>query len=181
MPTATFNGSISYKSVIGSSLKDRTAFDGSVPYSISCSGNMGVSSTADSSSATIVTSLIGSPGNNSVSNGSIPSAVVSTLTKQCLINLRDIWFDFSSGTRGNFVTVTIAACDPASFPAATTEHTFLYEGVIHSDGSGHISVPDISGLVVSSGLNIVLALEFYGFNNSDHGYLTYHCVADIDD
>lgn len=179
--TATFNGAVSYRSVIGSSLRDRTAFDGSVPYSVSCSGDIHVNSTADSSSATLVTSLIGSPGSYSVSNGSIPSGVVSALTKQCVINLRDIWFDVSFSDRSDFVWVTIAACDPASFPSGTAEHTFLYQGIIHSDGSGHISVPDIFGLVVSSGLNIVLQLTFSGFGNGDDGYISYHCVADIDD
>lgn len=181
MSTASFAGNILYKGVIGSTVGSRMSLDGSVPYSLSCSGDIYISSSANSSSASVVSSLIGSPGGYAVTNGSIPAAVLSTLTKQCGINLRDIWFDVSSTSRGERFQITIAVCDPASFPDQTSEHTFLYEGVIHGDGSNHIRVPDISGLIVSSGLNVVLRLTFGGFDSGDKGYISYHCVADIDD
>lgn len=177
---ATINGVIRYRNVIASSMADRTAFDGSVPYSISCSTEFNVSntsgSTADGSGEFC---LIGALGEYVVSNGVFPSAVKTGLARQCVIRLRDFWVEVKSPSNsGRRCVFNVATYDPtSSFPDATAEHAHLYTAVYED---GVVKIPTIDGLVLSAGLNIGFRF-FTSLSNNDVLHLNIHCVADIDD
>ena len=177
---ANVYGSVKYRNVIGSSLKDRIAFDGSVPYSISCAAELNLDNSSGASvNAEGVFCLIGALGDSSVNSGVFPSAVKTGLAKQCAIRLRDLWVEgICTSWTGQRCRVDVAVYDPTgSFPGATSEHTHLYYGVFED---GMLKIPDIEGLVVSAGLNVGLKFSCSVSNNVSL-HLIVHCVADIDD
>lgn len=177
--SAVCNGQVRYRNVIGSSLSDRSAFDGSVPYSISCSGNFSCDNNGDSAATCFgLFCFIGSPGTYNVSNGVFPAETKTGLAKQCSIKLRDFWLRIDSPLNDKNINVGIAVYDPTGeFPSGTVEHTHLYECFYEG---GYLKLPDISGLVISPGLNIGVT---FGTNVAAHtsNRVIFHCVADIDD
>lgn len=171
---ATVTGIVDYRNVIGSSLKDRSAFDGSVPYSISCASDVRY---VNGDAETVVTtnfSLVGIPGSYSIG----AAATKSGLSKQCVVRLRDFWVEVTGNEYRGKTVISVAACDPnSSFPGPTVVNTHLYDCTCEN---GVIRIPDIEGIVVSAGLNIVINLSSDVAANGNVHFLV-HCVTDIDD
>ena len=171
---AVVTGTVDYRNVVGSSLRDRTAFDGSVPYSISCASDVRY---ANGDAETVVTRsfcLVGSPGSYSIG----AAATMSGLSKQCSVRLRDFWVEVTGDEFRGKTLISVAVCDPtSSFPGPTVEHTHLYNCTCEN---GVIRIPDIEGIVISAGLNIVINLSCDVLANGDVHFLV-HCVTDIDD
>ena len=172
--------SISYKSVVGSTMAQRTAFDGSVPYCVSCSARLGkVHGDSDVKNAGYF-SVIGQPN-----AGAAISACHDGLVKQCIVNLSDMTF-YVSGGYGQY-TIRITVCDPTDFPDNDPTHTYLYENVFYCSGtstsvSRKIEIPDISGIVINgttaAPLNVCVYVSASGRNDAS---CDFHCVASVDD
>lgn len=164
-----------YKSVIGSSLADRSAFDGSVPYCVSCSGYFGAGSTI--SVAKTFFSVVGQANVDGVR----ASAARDGLVKQCRIDLTDIKF-LVSGSGKTVVRITV--CEPTAFPTSA-DHVYLYERVlVTSDTNGYaeFDIPDITGIIVNGTSAQPLNVCVYVESTSGYGRdISFHCVASIDD
>lgn len=178
--SASFSGRLYYRNVIGSTVSSRSAFDGSVPNSVSC----GLNYTLTNSTSAEYTGVgrfcvIGVPGDYVIMNN-FPAEAQSALTRQCVINLRDIWIEVKSNvsTSSPAIILSLSVSDPtAAAPSSSAEHTFLYQGVFYD---GVLRIPDISGLVVSAGMNVEVNFTTVGYANSKT-FIVFHSVADIDD
>ena len=186
MASHELSGGVKYAEVLGSSMFSRGSFDGSIPYCISASGIYSLKQTSTTSETVdTVFSLTGTPGTSANAFGS--AASLSGITKQCSIELHDIWFDL----RGyGDVRIEIAVCDPSSFPAADKQ--LLYECTLNAIKSGsfadtmRVNVPDISSIVLVADaerpLNICVKISTTTdtianvFTN-----VVFHSVACIDD
>ena len=176
MPATDFsNSAIFYKRVFGSNLQSRTAFDGTVPYCVSCSGVL----VAEPSATDCVNYF-------SVVGQANTSATVANahdgIAKPCIVNLRNISLRLS-GKGTHFVRMTV--CDPTDFPANDSSHVYLYEDVFYTlseDGDKIINIPDITGIVVNgttaAPLNVCVWIESGG---STVRYCGFHAVATVDD
>ena len=166
---------VMYKNVVGSSLVNRTAFDGSVPYCVSCSAIEEKNSTSVGDVVSTFFSVIGQ-ANTGVSSTNARAGLV----KQCSVDLRDIHFMLSGV--GSY-TVRITVCDPSSFPTST-DHVYLYENQVMLATSSvyELNIPDISGIVIvgsdAQPLNVCVQVTSGG---SALRSISFHCVAVIDD
>lgn len=185
---ATLSGSVAYGQVVGSSLKDRSCFDGTVPRCFSCGAFAGYSNSAGSWQAqNVVFSLTGIP-RNAVYDITGDDAH-RVLTAQGVVSLRDLWVNVEGEAIADGVNyscqfmVTMAVCDPTqAFPDAANTN-YLYQSIlmVTSENVGHmIRIPDIDGLVVPTGMNVVCRLSFYGPNQTTTT-ASFHGVSVIDD
>lgn len=175
MSTFTGYDNVLYKNVVGSSLASRSAFDGSVPYCVSCSAYESIGATDVNTTASTYFSVIGQ-ANTGVASDNAHAGLI----KQCLVNLHDVHFLVSGD--GVF-TVRITVCDPTSFPAVA-DHVYLYENsvVMPVAGEYELKIPDITGIVVSATSEQPLNVCVYVSTNGTHGRgVSFHCVATVDD
>lgn len=176
MPATDFSNSvIFYKRVFGSNLESRTAFDGTVPYCVSCSAAF-VGESTDEDCVNYF-SVVGQ-ANTSATVANAHDGIA----KPCIVNLRNISLRIS-GKGTNFVR--IAVCDPTNFPANDSTQVYLYEDVIYTlSGSDTeiINIPDITGIVVNgtteAPLNVCVWMESAGGNIR---YMGFHAIATVDD
>ena len=183
----TVGGGVNYAYVLGSSLSDRSCFDGTVPKCFSCAANVNYSNDGDWAVGEAIFSLTGVPRNASYNIGTDDTRRV--LTSQSAVSLRDLWLNLegeSTAEGANYrtqVTVTLAVCDPTgAFPDAANTN-YLYQSVVYlsSDNCARlIRIPDIDGLVIGSGLNVVCRLSFYGYAGS-LSIVSFHSVSVVDD
>ena len=186
MATHELSGGVKYAEVLGSSMFSRGSFDGSIPYCISASGIYNLKQTSTTSETVdTVFCLTGTPGTSANAFGSADS--LSGITKQCSIELHDIWFDL----RGyGDVRIEIAVCDPSSFPAA--DQQLLYECTLKAIMPGsyadtmRVKVPDISRLVLVGNaqrpLNICVKISTTTDTVANVSTsVIFHSVACIDD
>lgn len=186
--SATVTGSVVYGQVVGSSLKDRSCFDGTVPRCFSCGAFATLSNTAGSwQSREVVFSLTGTP-RNAVYDITTDDAR-RVLTAQSVVSLRDLWVNVEGevlADAANYscqVMITMAVCDPTvAFPdAANTNYLYQSLLMVTSENMGHmIRIPDIDGLVVAANLNVVCRLTFFGPNQTTTT-ASFHGVSVIDD
>lgn len=166
---------VTYKSVVGSSLASRSAFDGSVPYCVSCSASERKGASDSAVTASTYFSVIGQP-NTGVGSTSARAGLV----KQCVVNLRDVRV---LCTGDGIFTVRITVCDPTSFPESA-DHVYLYERQVSIAVASdfEMEIPDITGVVIVGNdeqpLNVCVQLS----TNGDHARsMSFHCVAVVDD
>lgn len=185
--SVTVGGGVNYAHVVGSSLSDRSCFDGTVPKCFSCSANVNYSNSGDWGVGEAIFSLTGVPRNAAYNIATDDTRRV--LTGQSAVSLRDLWLNIegeSTSEASNYrtqLTITLAVCDPtAAFPDAAVTN-YLYQGVVYlssDNGVRHIRIPDIDGLVIASGLNVVCRLSFYGPANC-LTIVSFHGVSVVDD
>lgn len=184
---ATVEGRIRYAQVLGSSLRDRSCFDGTVPRCFSCSSQVIYTTDTDWAAGETIFSLTGVPRNDPYSLDTDDARRV--LTSQSVVSLRDLWVNCegeSTAQGANFrdaVLVTLAVCDPsAAFPDAANTN-YLYQAVLYlssDNGDRMIRIPDIDGLVIARGLNVVCRISFSGSANSQT-VISFHGVSVVDD
>ena len=99
------------------------------------------------------------------------------LTRQTLVNLHDQWIRVSGK---GVATLTMTVADPtAEFPATGT-HTYLYQCRLNLDNDvALIQIPDIIGLVITAGLNILININCQLGNNATIR-VSGHCLTILD-
>lgn len=185
--SVTVTGGVHYAHVVGSSLKDRSCFDGTVPRCFSCSSYVVCQNTTGSvGTGEAIFSLTGTPRNAQYNIGTDDTHRV--LTSQSVVSLRDLWIilEGESLADDNFrseAIITMAVCDPTlAFPDAANTN-YLYQGVVRlsSDNIARpIPIPDIDGLVIASGLNVVCRMSF-SVGPSCACSVSFHGVSVVDD
>ena len=167
---------VNYKNVIGSNLETRSAFDGSVPYCVSCSTVLSQAASEADVTSSAYFSIIGQATSSPVEIASAHDGLV----KQCGVNLTDMSFVLS-GT--GLYTLRITVCDPTDFPSSAA-HTYLYENTVYVGGDATVTVkvPDITGIVIvgnsDTPLNACAYVATYG---TEARNISFHGVASVDD
>lgn len=175
----SFTGTCDYVNTLGPTLVDRAAFDGSMPYTITTAAYLTWINTG-SSATTVETRfcLNGSPGHYSWGLvNPFPSAMRSALTRQCGIRLRDMYVALPQNASD--VSVDIYVGDPSeSAPAVSALNTHLS---FHNFGGSSIKIPDMDGIVVAAGLNVLVSIKMKIPSSSPEELVVFHSVCDIDD
>lgn len=186
--SVTVSGGVHYANVLGSSLQDRSCFDGTVPRCFSCSSYVTCTNTGASlSPGEAIFSLTGVPRNLQYNIGTEDTRRV--LTSQSVVSLRDLWVNLegeATAADTNYraeAIITLAVCDPTvAFPDAANTN-YLYQGVVFlssDNGIRTIRIPDIDGLVIATGLNVVCRISF-NQGPSSLSIVSFHGVSVIDD
>lgn len=187
MPVSLY-GNVKYASVLGPSLSDRTAWDGTVPKCFSCSVNPSFLNGTDAADTReTIFALTGVPADAGYALDS--ADVRRNLVSQSNYRLRDAWIvlegepSVSGGDFSGDVTITLSVCDAtADFPSAANT-MFLYQCSLHltADYSSRtVHIPDVDGLIVAAGMNVCCRIR------ADVGarswlVANFHAVSIVDD
>lgn len=182
MSTFSHSGEVGYKAIFAASVRNRSAFDGTVPKTVGSSGYCNVLNTgSDAQFYQTVFVLAGLPSVPSIQLDA-PETKIS-LAKACVANVHDLWFDFDGN--GCIVELWLAACPPSSFPSSA-DYMYLYHGHFNLAGFNqdlrhvHVDIPDIERVSVPNGWNVCVNLTFFVLENG-YGTMNYHGVVTLDD
>lgn len=170
--SAVAGGGVQYVDQLASTMKERSSFDQSAPYTTCCTYN-GYSANGGGG---ILHSfcMIGSYGAYSVGD----AATKVLLAKNVSVSMEGCFVEVFGNENDSLqqLDVYIYIGTPDEVLSASTVYLYRYTGYVYKGGYVRVDIPDVSSFVVPSGKNVVVRVG-YGTDCLVNG----HFVCSVDD